>query len=408
MGGRLRQLDGLRGLAALVVVIFHFLSAFAPNFIPDQTDTPYVLADTPFGIFFNGPFSVSIFFVLSGFVVSNAAAKRRSPIYLNLALRYVRLAVPVLFSVIFAWMLLELMPTATLSLDAIMPHTWLNWTYQGDIPSLFSAIRHGILTVFIRGNSNFNNVLWTMQIELLGSFALYLIYGSMLGWMCTATLLMLGLACCTGFFTVAYLGFVLGALIRDAWTEGRVAPAPSLLVVAGVLLGFSAHGFAQRMGLGWLPSILTPGENNSILPPVAAALIMAGLLYSRIGKVFERGPFQFLGRISFPLYLVHVPIIYTVFATLYVDFLPGRLGLALLFLFFLSVVLVVALLFEILFDAPTLRLIANVREKYWMRSGKIVGLCDRISDRARSRFGEHSKTSRVAQQRRLRSGNGTK
>ena|SRR6516164_4306157 len=118
MDGRLRQLDGLRGLAALVVVIFHFLSAFAPNFIPDQIDTPYVLADTPFGIFFNGPFSVSIFFVLSGFVVSNAAAKRRSPIYLNLALRYVRLAVPVLFSVIFAWMLLELMPTATLSLDA--------------------------------------------------------------------------------------------------------------------------------------------------------------------------------------------------------------------------------------------------------------------------------------------------
>ena len=216
MDGRLRQLDGLRGLAALVVVIFHFLSAFAPNFIPDQTDTPYVLADTPFGIFFNGPFSVSIFFVLSGFVVSNAAAKRRSPIYLNLALRYVRLAVPVLFSVIFAWMLLELMPTATLSLDAIMPHTWLNWTYQGDIPSLFSAIRHGILTVFIRGNSNFNNVLWTMQIELLGSFALYLIYGSMLGWLCTATLLILGLACCTGFFTVAYLGFVLGALISSA------------------------------------------------------------------------------------------------------------------------------------------------------------------------------------------------
>jgi hypothetical protein len=46
--GRLQQLDGLRSLAALVVAIFHFLSAFAPDFIPDQTDKPNLLADTPF------------------------------------------------------------------------------------------------------------------------------------------------------------------------------------------------------------------------------------------------------------------------------------------------------------------------------------------------------------------------
>jgi peptidoglycan/LPS O-acetylase OafA/YrhL len=229
--GRLQQLDGLRGLAALVVVIFHFLSAFAPDFIPDQTDRPNLLADTPFGILFNGPFAVSIFFVLSGFVVSNAAAKRKTPIYLNLVLRYVRLAVPVLFSVIFAWALLKLIPTATLALGTIMPHTWLHWTYQGEIPSLLTALRHGILTVFIRGNSNFNNVLWTMQLELLGSFALYLIYGSMLGWLRTVSLLTLGIVCCTGLIPVPYLCFVLALQLQcssevSAASVGLVSSPP--------------------------------------------------------------------------------------------------------------------------------------------------------------------------------------
>jgi peptidoglycan/LPS O-acetylase OafA/YrhL len=102
-GRRLVSLDGLRGVAALIVVCFHFASAFLPDLVPNQTATPYRIADTPIGILLNGPFSVSVFFVLSGFVVSNAAAKRRSPIYVNLPLRYLRLAVPVLCSVFYGW-----------------------------------------------------------------------------------------------------------------------------------------------------------------------------------------------------------------------------------------------------------------------------------------------------------------
>ena len=88
---RLAALDGLRGIAALVVVCFHFAAAFLPSLIPDQTDHPCWVADTPIGILFNGPFSVSIFFVLSGFVIAQAAARRRDPIYINIPLRYLRL-----------------------------------------------------------------------------------------------------------------------------------------------------------------------------------------------------------------------------------------------------------------------------------------------------------------------------
>src|SRR5277367_5198737 len=127
---RLASLDGLRGTAALIVVCHHFASAFLPSLIPEQTDTPFWIADTPIAILFNGPFSVSIFFVLSGFVVAQAAAKRSDPLYVAIPLRYLRLALPATASVVFAWCLLTLMPTAALGLSAVIPHPWLAGTHQ--------------------------------------------------------------------------------------------------------------------------------------------------------------------------------------------------------------------------------------------------------------------------------------
>jgi len=368
--GRLAQMDGLRGLAALVVVIFHFMSAFLPQLIPDQTDKPGIWADTPLGILFNGPFAVSVFFVLSGFVVSNAAAKRTTPVYVSMALRYVRLAVPVLFSVIFAWALLGLMPSATEALGGIIPHPWLQWTYQNEIPSLPAAILHGGLMVFVRGASYFDNVLWTMQIELVGSLIIYLVYGTMDGRLRTFTILALGVLCCSTLVNPAYLGFVLGALMRDAWAEGRDGIAPSLVLIIGILLGFPGHGFSDRIGAGSISVIIMPGEQFSLVPPLAAAMIVYGVLYSRAGSLLEGRPVQFLGRISFSLYLVHVPLLYTIFAMAYVRLRPDHSTLALIFVGFIVLSLVTASLFEILFDAPTLRFIAGAKTKMNSRAGQ--------------------------------------
>ncbi len=71
---RLDYLDGIRGVAAFIVVIYHFVCAYVPSIATDQYTKPLLLADTPVNLFYNGPFAVIIFFTLSGFVVTNSAA----------------------------------------------------------------------------------------------------------------------------------------------------------------------------------------------------------------------------------------------------------------------------------------------------------------------------------------------
>lgn len=61
-GGRLRFVDGLRGVAAMMVVLYHFVGRTPADWLVSK-----------------GYLGVSIFFVLSGFVITMAVGDERSP-----------------------------------------------------------------------------------------------------------------------------------------------------------------------------------------------------------------------------------------------------------------------------------------------------------------------------------------
>ena len=92
--GRIESFDGLRGIAALAVVAFHFLCMFHPAAAHAMAADPVWAAQTPLGLTWNGPFAVMVFFALSGFVLAAAADRRRGTLAGDLAARYLRLAVP--------------------------------------------------------------------------------------------------------------------------------------------------------------------------------------------------------------------------------------------------------------------------------------------------------------------------
>ncbi len=364
--GRILAFDGLRGFAAMVVVVFHYLAMLHPEWVADYAVAPTLLVDTPLAVFWNGPFAVAVFFVLSGFVMA-AAAERRAPYLIgNVLTRYFRLAVPVLASVLLAWLWLSLMPTAARDLAASLdaPSQWLAFTEQAPLPGLGAAIHDGLAGSFITGGSGFNNVLWAMQIELVGSILLFIIY-----WLSNSRpwLRLMALA---GFAALgllvlrdAYLCFVTGALIYEGHKAGvwrRLPPYAGLAaLLLGVVLGAPGAGFAERWGFDALPGRLQPGNPWGLVPVAGATLILLGVhLLRPLQRWFETAPLQWLGRVSFALYLVHVPLLYT-----FVAWERLHIGLfePMVVALYLVAALALAHLFTVSVDEPALRLLGRLR-----------------------------------------------
>ena len=363
--GRLAYLDGLRGIAALVVVIFHFCSAYVSNLIPTDVSKSLWVSDTPISILYNGRFAVIIFFVLSGLVVSNSAVKRSSPIGITLLLRYLRLAVPATISVIFAWALLSAFPNEARTLNAISTDGWLSFTYQDNIPPLASAIYNGMFGVFFSGTSMFNNVLWTMQIELIGSCAIYIIYFFVFSTNIRVLILIFIGIVLTPSHQGIYEGFVAGSLLSEVWASGNLRTfLPKTLFIVGVLIGSTGDGFHERYHLPHVPRSLMLGEGSGLLYPLAASLIVYACMTSLLlQNILSSLIPKFLGRISFSLYLYHVPFLYTLFAVWYMHILPhSNCGLVLLLMMYLTFCLGVAYCATLGVDEPTVRAIANLRK----------------------------------------------
>jgi peptidoglycan/LPS O-acetylase OafA/YrhL len=313
---RLHQLDGLRGVAALVVVFSHYFAAMAPALTADVEAHPHWIADLPLAVAFNGPFAVVVFFVLSGFVVSKSVARRSDPLALTIGLRYLRLTLPAVASVLIAWALLRLFPTSASQLHALGGAKWLLYTHNGDIPSFAAAVKDGLYGIYRWGLSDFNNVLWTMRAELVGSVAIYLVYALLPHRHRVAALVAtLPLIALLG-QPLYYCAFSFGALMQEAWSAGRLPRVmPALFIGVGLLLGSQGAGFADRYGFDDWPELLQPGNKEGALYALAATFVVYGCLASRsVARLLTSRACLFLGRISFGLYLIHVPLLMTLFA----------------------------------------------------------------------------------------------
>jgi peptidoglycan/LPS O-acetylase OafA/YrhL len=103
-----KYMDGLRGLGAFAVYINHFMLVFYPWYSKEEIHSdgmmlyypPEWMRDTPARVLYSGQLWVSIFFILSGFVLPMNFFKtgRQNAIIGGTFRRYLRLMVPVLFT----------------------------------------------------------------------------------------------------------------------------------------------------------------------------------------------------------------------------------------------------------------------------------------------------------------------
>jgi peptidoglycan/LPS O-acetylase OafA/YrhL len=194
--------------------------------------------------------------------------------------------------------------------------THFNAPLQGQEISWMAAVRDGLYQVFLSGGSKFDSPLWTMRIELFGSFAVFIIAPLLFGlknW--APRLAVIGAVMVAGgaAFPLTYISdFLVGTILAMLFAEDRM-PAFSNKAAAGMALAglylFCFSAGENHLIHAPIKAVLPAGETAHYVWDASAALIIMVLLGNPfLHQLFSKSWAVWLGLLSFPLYLLHVPI----------------------------------------------------------------------------------------------------
>lgn len=315
-----------------------------------------VLFDTPLRLLTMGTQAVPVFFVLSGVVLILPMVRGRAlDMWAYYPRRVLRLWIPCAASILLAIALILVVPQRP---ENAVSQWSKDFTFQTIDP--WTTVSSFFL---ITGDVRYNNPLWSLRWEMIFSLFLpiaFIFVLLMRRWIWA------GVAACAVVST-------LGAIVK----VGAVQYAPMFL--AGGLIAYLIDSrppprpaASWAMVIGGLTLIGVPDMYRSYLHGVmldpsglalsgcivaGAALVIRGLSApSRITSAFGSRPFRFLGRISFSLYLVHVPIMIAV-----INLVPGYATQSLLIS--VPLALAVAWLFAKYVEEPSARLAKRAGER---------------------------------------------
>ena len=305
--------DGLRGIAAAWVVLFHIhagghLSELDRLLPPVMTKV----------LFEWGHLGVPIFFVLSGFVIAHSLRNSQVTwsLFQNFSLRrFIRLSPPYYFSIVFVLLFKLLSAKATSEIF--------------ELPSLAGLTSHLFYVQDMLGFEPISDIYWTLCLEI----QFYIAYFALLGisqWV-------------EDKYQIVYsrpLVFGISLLIGGLWPlniiQGNLWPGLFFPTWHGFALGvFSYWAWQQRgyyypifysyAGLMLVSSLLGQASSETgVFSPIATiASVVTSVLLLEIGKADLMQSFlnwqwlQFLGLVSYSLYLLHNEISGAAFFVLY-------------------------------------------------------------------------------------------
>lgn len=319
---RYSRLDGLRGIAALIVVFHHCLLAFplwdrTLTFGPPGRMTA-LFTYSPLHLLWAGHVAVLIFFALSGFVLTLMLTRTPPMSYFAFAMKRVcRIYVP--YFVILA--------IAIVLMSALHPHgdpslsSWFNSSWSGGISRglladqafMFGANRYNYidnpawsLVHEMRYSLVFPAILWLTRrlpwrLAIAGSLGATLVFRAACGFQPDNTVL----------DSLQYLFVFAGgsvlAVHRDIareWYSNQRRSLRFAFVTAAVLL-LSSDGLLFLRSHAVRAAVFLATQLGSVV------LLLCVVGARRPPAILESRPVLWLGRISYSLYLSHVVVLLT-------------------------------------------------------------------------------------------------
>jgi peptidoglycan/LPS O-acetylase OafA/YrhL len=308
---RLTALDGLRGIAALIVVIYHTSLVAEPYLNTHRVgDAWWWISASPLKFLTAGPEFVLVFFILSGLVVTLPALREGFGWTKYYIARLIRLYVPVWGALAVSALLVLTLPRDS---SMVANGSWMATTNATSANASLLFGQAGLT----RASYSLDNVMWSLRWEIVFSVALPLFIGlaALIGRFWIPAIAVAAALYTVGIFAnnapMTYLPLFLAGTIAalhieqiTAWAKNRGARFWTITAATSVLLIIVGPMIGRVPDVGDLAKFATG----------AAGFGAVGLVLSVIGSplldraLSARVP-QFFGKISFSLYLIHVPLL---------------------------------------------------------------------------------------------------
>jgi peptidoglycan/LPS O-acetylase OafA/YrhL len=341
-------LDGLRGVAALAVVTFHFME--------------WVYTDVSLNFIGHGFLAVDFFFCLSGFVIGFAYDDRIQKIGV---LEFFRLRIIRLHPLVILGSVLGLL---AFLFDPFGGHPELYSTGKIMLALLCSVLLVPLPVIADRGFNlfSFNAPSWSLFWEYMAN----IVYALLLYRIRRGFLLLLTIFSAAAIGLVSYhSGNLLGGWSGPTFWDGSARISYSFL--AGLLVYRSGWIIKNKLGfigialLLALAFIMPFSKWNWLSEPLVVLFYFPLLIALGAGANITanlKGVCLFLGKISYPLYMTHYTVLW-MFGNYYTSHKPGNMQLALIIMAGVAMLVGAAYIVMIVYDIPVRKYLSNKRIK---------------------------------------------
>jgi peptidoglycan/LPS O-acetylase OafA/YrhL len=325
-------LEGLRGVAALQVLLLHYGAALFPVVARAGTTARYswepVVGNSPLFILLDGYSSVNLFFLLSGFVLARSFVRSDAGLARLVAKRFLRLGIPVCAALIVSVALLTLVPDVRAQAFRVSQSAWA--AAYGNFQPIHALLTDaGVLTMLVgfsglslfdgwslpgaiaprTGIDAVNPPLWTLHVEFWGSLmvlGLAVVYRRS-RWLGLTLLAVVFCATATSVYSLFLVGFA-ASVIFERWRPSAIP---------GTVVGIALLAVALLRDGVWTSQLFTWWYvHNKVFVVGPAALgatpiFFAVLIMPSVQRWLASSWAVWLGRISFSVYLLHFPILFT-------------------------------------------------------------------------------------------------
>ena len=267
-----------------------------------------------FNFITDGGLAIYIFFVLSGFALSVKFVDTRNADVLtrSAAARYFRLAIPILGASLLGHTLMSAgLMFHIQAADLFHSKEWLGtfYNFKSTLPWLLQFSFYNVLADY-EGLQSYSPALWTMPIEFVGSF-LVLGYCALFGKRTQQggglpiLPFVIGIALLM-FYVPIYSCFLIGYLLAEMFAEARLRDSHWVQIFAGALF------IVPVVCSTWFRT-----DSEPLMVLQATAMVFAVSFSPSLRRFFSSRVSEFLGSLSFPLYLVHFAVICSFTSYLY-------------------------------------------------------------------------------------------